>query len=81
MKIYREDSLRGFEFWAGAVDRVKHLTVEDLDQIETILEDIFPDGVEETTINDLFWFEEDTIADWLGFTDWEELEAARGDVE
>lgn len=28
----------------------------------------------ETEINDLFWFEEDTIAQWLGFDDFEALE-------
>lgn len=24
-------------------------------------------------INDIFWFEEDTIAEWLGYSDFEEL--------
>lgn len=73
MKIYKEESLRHFEFWSGAVDRVKYLTYEELDTIENILEDINPDGMDETEINDLFWFEEDTIAEWLGYEDFEEL--------
>lgn len=73
MKIYTETSLRNFEFWSGAVDRVKYLTYEELDQIETLLEDLYPDGMDETEINDFFWFEEDTVADWLGYSDFEEL--------
>lgn len=73
MKVYTETSLRNFEFWAGAKDRVKYLTSGDLDHIEAILEDIYPEGVDETTINDIFWFEEDTIAEWLGYNDFEEL--------
>lgn len=73
MKIYEEKSLRNFNFWSGAKDTVKYLTLEELDTIETILEDLYPDGVEDTFINDLFWFEEDTIAQWLGYEDFEEL--------
>lgn len=35
-----------------------------------------------TDVNDFFWFENDTIADWLGFSDWEELErVANGEDE
>lgn len=73
MKIYKEENLRNFEFWSGAKDRVKYLTDDELDQIEAILEDAYPDGMDETEINDLFWFEEDTIAEWLGYDDFEEL--------
>lgn len=73
MKIYKEDSLRNFEFWSGALDTVKYLTLEELDQIEEILEDIYPDGVDETTVNDIFWFEDDTIAEWLGYDSFEEI--------
>ena len=77
MKIYVENSLRDFEFWCGAIDRVMYLTDEDFDQIEEILEERYPDGMHETEVNDLFWFEEDTIAEWLGYSDWEELEKER----
>lgn len=73
MKVYKEESLRGFEFWSGACDTVKYLTLEELDQIEAILEECYPDGMDETAINDFFWFEEDTIAEWLGYNDFEEI--------
>ena len=73
MKIYAEKSLRDFEFWSGAKDTVKYLTLNELDTIEEILEDVNPDGMDETEINDFFWFEDDTIAEWLGYDDFEEL--------
>lgn len=73
MKVYSEISLTNFEFWSGAKDTVKYLTYEELEQIEAILEDIYPDGIDETTVNDIFWFEEDTIAEWLGYNNFEEI--------
>ena len=73
MKIYTEKSLRDFDFWSGARDTVKYLTPSELDQIESILEESYPDGMDETTINDFFCFEEDTIAEWLGYDSFEDI--------
>jgi len=73
MKIVSEMRLCHFEFWAGAADRVKYLTWEQLDIIEGILDDIYPDGIEDTALNDIFWFDEDTIAEWLGYDSFDEL--------
>ena len=73
MKVYTEQSLKDFEFWSGARDRAKYLTDDQFDTIEAILEDAYPDGMTDTEINDFFWFEEDTIADWLGYNSFEEL--------
>lgn len=75
MKYYVEESLRNFNFWSGAADTANALTLEQIDQIESMLEDCEPgDGWSDTEINDFFWFERDTIAEWLGFRDWEDLE-------
>ena len=73
MKIYKEERLRNFEFWSAARDRVKYLTDEELDTIESILEECNPEGMTETEINDFFWFEEDTIAEWLGYSSFDEI--------
>ena len=74
MKIYSEKSLRNFEFWSGAKENANELTGAQLDEVENILEDMYPDGMSETEINDLFWFEFDTIKEWLNITDEEEAE-------
>jgi hypothetical protein len=66
MKIYSENSLSNFEFWSSAKDNAAKLTIKELDQIESILEDSNPDGMSETEINDLFWFDFETVAEWIG---------------
>lgn len=75
MKIYSEKSLQNFEFWAGARDTADELTGKELDYIETELEVQYPDGIDETDLNDLFWFENDYLAELLGYECWEHLEA------
>ena len=74
MKITSEISLRNFEGWSGAVDTLNTLTDEQMRTIESSLEEAYPDGMDETDLNDFLWFENDTIAEWLGFEDWEDLE-------
>lgn len=69
MKVYSEINLRDFEFWSGAKSNAETLTDEQLDMVESILEDAFPDGMDETQINDIFWFDFDTIREWLGIED------------
>lgn len=66
MKVYSELSLRDFEFWAGAKENAQKLSPEQLDEVEHNLEEIYPDGIDETTINDIFWFDFDQICVWLG---------------
>ena len=73
MRYSVEKSLVDFNFWSGAKDTVKYLTRDELETIENILEDTFPDGITETQINDFFWFEDETIAEWLGYSDFEEI--------
>ena len=31
------------------------------------------EGWSDTAINDFLWFETDTIAEWLGYEDWDDL--------
>lgn len=73
MKVYRDVPLTEFNFWAGARDRVKYLSRDELEQIEAILEILHPEGLEEVMINDLFWFEEDLVAQWLGYENFDEI--------
>lgn len=72
MKVYKEMNLRDFKFWSGAKSNAETLTDEQLDMVESIIEDACPDGVEDTKINDFFWFGFDTIREWLGIEDEEE---------
>lgn len=73
MKIYREMSLSEFDFWSGAYDRAKYVRDHEFDMIEEELEECLGPEISETIINDLFWFEFDTIAGWLGYKDEEDF--------
>jgi len=74
MIVTKEMSLNDFEFWSGAVDTANTLSYDELNEIENYLEEVYPNGMDETTINDFFWFDNDQIAEILGFEDWEDLE-------
>lgn len=87
MKIYKEISLADFEAWSGAVDTMETLRkLEDetganvFDILEACIDDM-GEGVDETTVNDILWLETDTIAEWLGYEDWEALERAADGIE
>ena len=66
MKVYSEISLTRFEFWGGAKDRAKILTYEELEQIGNVLEDIY-DEIKDILINNLFWFDVESVAEMLGY--------------
>ena len=66
MTIHTETALRNFGFWSGAKDRADMLTSSQLDAIETELEQLYPDGMTETELNDLFWFDFDFVCSLIG---------------
>lgn len=66
MIITTEKDLTDFDFWSGAVSLSSRLTYTELKQITEQLEDLYLEGMTETQINDLFWFEEDFICDMIG---------------
>ena len=77
MKIYSETSLENFEAWSGAVDTLERVReAGKCDELESILEDLYPDGMSETELNDLLWFEPETVFEWLGIEEEEEEEEA-----
>lgn len=73
MKIIKEQSLKDFEFWSGAKYVADYLTEEEFEAIEESLEEYNPNGLTETEINDLFWFDVDYIASALGYENEDEL--------
>ncbi len=73
MTIKTETTLKNFDFWSGARDTVKYLTESELNTIELTLEELYPEGMTDTELNDFFWFEDDTIAEWLGYNDFDEI--------
>lgn len=73
MIVTKDINLRDHEPWSGAVSTMKHLTYEQMNHLEFILDELYPDGMTETQLNDILWFETDWIAEMLGYADWEAL--------
>ena len=67
MKIYSEISIADFKAWGGAINTLDRIIAEDkCDELEAILEDLYPDGISETELNDLLWFDDEAVFGWLG---------------
>lgn len=73
MVIKEDKSLQNFEFWSGAKDLTDALSGAELDIVEGILEEQYPDGMDATELNDFFAYDGDTIADWLGYRKEEDI--------
>lgn len=67
MKLYTDDGLGSYEPWSGAVDFYNEIVEEGkLEELEDALDELYPDGMSETELNDLLWHDEN----WLrGFLD------------
>lgn len=77
MKIYEEKDVRDFGFWSGADDLAEKLTDSDWDIVEVELEMMYPDGIEDVHLNDIFRFEGDWIAQLLGYENEEDFDRKR----
>lgn len=77
MTMTIEKALRDFHFWDGAATNAAKLTAEELDNLESQLEEIRGYNSEPwstTDINDILWFQFEDVCEWLGL-DWEEVMA------
>ena len=67
MKITSEMSLKNFKAWSGAKDTLnKLIELDKCEELEFILEDLYPDGLTDTQLNDILWFEDEWINEMLG---------------
>ena len=86
MTITYELDLNRFEAWSGAKDTLERIQREGkCTELENILEELYPDGMTETELNDLLWFETETVYEWLGIRSEEqikkEIEEAEAELE
>ena len=54
MKVYSEVDIRDFEFWDGGKYVADVFSEDDLEEIQDRLEELYPDGISDTELNDLF---------------------------
>lgn len=81
MRYIVEKNLADFEFWGSADENANMLTLSQLETIEEELEVLYPEGLTETEINDLFRFDFDFICQILGYEDEEALQKSLNTCE
>lgn len=67
MKIYSEMNLEDFNAWSGA-EVTKSTIIENNKENEFngLIEELYPEGLSETKLNDILWFEDEWIFETLG---------------
>jgi len=62
MKTYNETTLEKFDAWSGGKD-TKEVILENRkgEQFDMLVEELYPDGLSETQLNDILWFEREWI--------------------
>lgn len=82
MTITANISLRDFEAWSGARQTLNRLintnTVEDF---ESVLEDLYPDGINETALNDILWFDDEWVFETVGLKTYDEIYSEIEDIK
>lgn len=81
MIIKHEMSLWDFEFWGVDEELLCMLDSSDYASIETQLESEYYDGIEEEELNDIFRYDEDFVAQMLGYEDYDEMKRDRLEEE
>ena len=76
MEYKVECDLDQFDAWSGGKDTLDVLIEKDVcDEVQSFIEELYCDEIPtETEINDFLWFERDTIAQHLGYDDWDAFE-------
>lgn len=82
MKIYYEVDIDEFEFWEGGKCVADSFSEDDLEAIQNKLEELYPDGMSDTELNDLFWHDEDFVAGLAGYSSFQKVkEGIKSDEE
>lgn len=82
MKIYSEISLEEFEAWSGAENTLDKIISEGKAQeFEFILEDLYPEGMDETQLNDLLRFDSEWCFEAVGIRTESEIKSELEEAE
>ena len=86
MTITYELDLNRFEAWSGAKETLERIQREGkCAELENVLEELYPDGMTETELNDLLWFDSESVYEWLGIRSEaqikKEIEEAEAELE
>ena len=68
MKTFNENmTLPNFDAWSGGKDTKEAIIEAGLsEEFDSMIEELYPDGLSETQLNDILWFEREWIYESLG---------------
>lgn len=59
--------------WSGARDTVERIEDEGKgDEFVSLIEEVYPEGIDRTALNDILWFDDEWVFESLGIKDEEE---------
>lgn len=74
MKIYAETNLDNFNAWSGGLDTKNAIiNAGKEDEFDEYIEELYPDGIDATMLNDILWFDRDSLYEMLGLNEDGEL--------
>lgn len=75
MTITYELDLERFEAWSGGKRTLERVIDEGkCGLLEQMLEELYPEGMTETQLNDLLWFDSESVYEWCGIRSEEQIE-------
>ena len=71
MKTFNDNArLADFEAWSGAKDTKETILEKGMgEEFDNLIEELYPDGLSETQLNDILWFEPEWIFEILGISE------------
>lgn len=73
MRVYKETYLAEFNAWCGgAHTQSVIINAGKEEQFDELIDDWYPDGLSETELNDLLWFDDELLFKELGIKQEEE---------
>ena len=82
MKVFKEISISDFEAWSGAEETQQAIIEADKEtEFDSYIDELYPDGINETDLNDILRFEAEELFSALGIEEEEEEEDEEEDQE
>jgi hypothetical protein len=76
MKVFNDNErLVDFDAWSGAKDTKETiLNAGKDDEFDNLIDELYPDGLSDTQLNDILWFDSEWVFEQLGISEEEDPE-------
>ena len=73
MKIIQEIGIMEFDAWNEAI-KTKEMIInmDKAEEFDSLIEELYPEGIEDVKLNDILWFDRDWVLESLGIMEEEE---------